>query len=432
MIRIAKRPLFNKLGIALFFLLIFFILPLFYSLETGGFRLRLIFIYPYLSLVVTILIFKLRADGKERSLSISCDSTAEEVNKLQDTIGNRKKLIAAFKMRLKRYSQLKDYTNRLTTVVSLDETANIILEETTGLIPEFSSCILYLVNAETHELNCFLSKSSQDQAIKSKKGDIFDHWVLKKMQPLLVQDVNKDFRFDAERIDKEELRNVHSLIVAPLVTYNKIIGVLRIDSRSISKFNQEDLRLLATIADLAAAAIDNAILYKRTLDLAIRDGLTSLYLKEYFMERLEKELNRASSKKSPLSLLMLDIDKFKDFNDQFGHIAGDIVLKVVSKMLINIAGSEGNVVCRFGGEEFIVLLADTKKKQAIRIAEDLRTKIKSKKITLRRQAIGISVSVGVVSCPEDGYELQDLMRKVDALLYKAKETGRDKVCFLEK
>ncbi|MBU2540950.1 MAG: sensor domain-containing diguanylate cyclase [Candidatus Omnitrophica bacterium] len=383
-------------------------------------------------MVISILISKISTDRKERTCHLSCDSIVEEINTLQDSISNRKKLVTSFTTRLKRYSQLKDYTNRLTTVVSLDETANIVLEETMRIIPEFSSCILYLVNPETYELNCFLSKSKEHLAIKSKKGDIFDHWVLKKMQPLIVEDVNKDFRFDVEKIDKEELRNVHSLVAAPLITYNKLIGVLRVDSRNITEFNQEDLRLLSTLSDLAAAAIDNAFLYKRTLDFAIRDGLTSLYLKGYFMERLEEELHRASSKKIPLSLLMLDIDRFKDFNDKFGHIAGDIILKIVSKMLVDIAGSVGNIVCRFGGEEFVMLLVGAEKKEAIRVAEDLRRKIKSKRITLRRQKIGISVSLGVVSCPKDGYELQDLMRKVDALLYEAKKTGRDKVCFLEK
>ncbi|MEW6009133.1 MAG: sensor domain-containing diguanylate cyclase [Candidatus Omnitrophota bacterium] len=341
-------------------------------------------------------------------------------------------LIDSFNLKLKRYSQLKELTERLTTVVALDYTAGIILEKTIQLIPNFSSCLLYLINPKTYELNCYLSKTIDGSLVKAKKGDIFDQWVIKKMQPLLVEDVNKDFRFDVEMIDKEELRNIRSLIIAPLMTYNKIIGILRIDSLTPSCFNQEDLRLLVTISDLAAAAIDNAILYQHTLDLAIHDGLTSLYLKNYFLERLGEELQRASMKKGHLSILMLDIDKFKDFNDKFGHIAGDIVLKAVSKILQESAGKDANIICRFGGEEFAILLVDTDKEEALNLAEDLRKAIKAKEVILRRESLKITVSIGVVSCPDDGYELEDLMRKVDAFLYQAKRDGRDRVCFQEK
>jgi len=432
LIKIPKRRLFSNLKFALFFLSIFFILPLIYSLETGGNKLRVLFLYPYLLLILSLIFFKFRSDKKIKAIDLACDTLSESVNTTQEVIRNKRILVESLSAKLKRYNQLKDLTGKLTTALSLDESARVILEHVTGLIPQFTSCILYLVNPKTYELNCFLSKSKQGFTIKTKKGDIFDHWVLKKMQALLVEDISKDFRFDVEKIDKEQLRDVQCLIAAPLLTYNKIIGTLRLDSSVSNCFSQEDLRLLVTISDLAAQAIENAILYKHTLDLAIKDGLTSLYLKGYFLERLEEELRRASLNKADLSLLMLDIDKFKDFNDRFGHIAGDIVLKAVSKQLLDFAGKEGNICCRFGGEEFIVLLIDTNKQKAVRLAEDLRQKIKAKEILLRRKAATISVSVGVISCPEDGFVSQDLMLKLDALLYKAKRSGRDKVCFLEK
>jgi len=432
LIRIAKRPLFSNWQFSLLFLVIYLALPFVFSLETGGFHLRLIFFYPYLFLIITLSIFNIKSSKQNNSLSLSCEAISEKINTSQETLKKRKAIIDSYSNRLKRYSELKDFTANLTKATSLDEVANIILEETIRLLPQFSCCILYLINPKTYELNCFLSKGQALSRIKTKKGDIFDHWVVKKMKPLLVEDANKDFRFDLEQIERKGLRNFRSVIAVPLVTYNKIIGTLRIDSEAVKEFSQEDLRLLATVSDLAAAAIDNAILYKRTLDLAIRDGLTSLYLKKHFLERLEEELQRSSIKKNPLSLLMLDIDKFKDFNDRFGHIAGDIVLKSVSKILRDFAAGEGNIICRFGGEEFIILFSEMNRKQVIKLAEDLRKKIKSKEIILRRKSKRITVSIGVVSCPEDGFETQDLLRKVDSLMYKAKESGRDKVCFFGK
>ncbi len=391
-----------------------------------------IFIFPYLVLILLLSFFKITSEKYINSLSLKCDSVGGDINAIQEILHNKNLLIDSFNLKLKRYSQLKELTERLTTTVSLDDTAAVILEKTVQLIPNFSSCLLYLISPKTYELNCFLSKTIDGLSVKAKKGDIFDHWVIKKMQPLLVEDVNKDFRFDVERIDKEELRNIRSLIIAPLMTYNKIMGILRVDSLDSSSFNQEDLRLLVTVSDLAAASIDNAILYQHTLELAIHDGLTSLYLKNYFLERLAEELQRASIKKGNLSILMLDIDKFKNFNDKFGHIAGDIVLKAVSKILQDCVSKDANIVCRFGGEEFAILLADTDKEEALNLAEDLRKAIKAKEIILRRESLRITVSIGVVNCPEDGYESEDLMRKVDAFLYQAKGAGRDRICFREK
>lgn len=431
MIRILKRPLFSNITSQVFFLLIYSILPFVYALETGGWKFKPLFVWPYSALVLILLFFKIKTNRKARAFQLRSDAVNEKVNALQETVNSRQKLTDSLTSKLKRYSQLKDFTDALTSVVSLDDTAGIILEKTIQLIPQFNSCILYLINPKTYELNSFLSKTLNTQVLKAKKGDIFDHWVVKKMQPLLIEDVNKDFRFDVEKIDQGQLRNVNSMIVVPLLTYNKLIGVLRMDSLETYAFNQEDLRLLVTISDLAAAAIDNAILYKHTLDLAIHDGLTSLYLKSYFLQRLEEELQRSSVSRRPLALLMFDIDKFKDFNDRFGHIAGDIVLKTVSRILWEAAGKEGNLACRFGGEEFVLLFIDTDKKAAIRIAEELRKKIKTREILLRREAMKVTVSIGVVSCPQDGFELQDLLLKVDDLLLQAKRKGRDRICFIE-
>jgi diguanylate cyclase (GGDEF)-like protein len=403
-----------------------------YALETGGWYLRPLFVYPYGVLILVLAFFKIRSDRIVRQTSLNCDGLSEKINILQEAIRSKEVLTESLSMRFKRYSQLKDFTDSLTSAVSLEQTTKIILEKTVQLLAHFSSCILYLINPETYELNCVMSKTDGVPAIKTKKGDIFDHWVVKKMQPLLIEDVNKDFRFDVEQIDKEELRNIRSVIAAPLLTYNKLIGILRLDGVEVSSFNQEDLRLLVAISDLAAAAIDNAILYKNTLDLAIHDGLTSLYLKNYFLDRLEEELKRSSMTDNPLGLLMLDIDRFKDFNDRFGHIAGDIVLKTVSSLLLEAVGKDGNIVCRFGGEEFMILLVGVSKREAIRIAEDLRKKIKDKEVILRREVMHVAISIGVVSCPQDGFQKDDLLKKVDDLLLKAKRSGRDRVCFIEK
>src|SRR3989338_2536530 len=194
--------------------------------------------------------------------------------------------------------------------------------------------------------------------LKSKRGDIFDEWVIKTLQPLLIEDAKSDFRFDLEKFTPEETRAVCSLISVPLVIGNRALGILRVDSSRENYFSTDDLRFLSTIADLGAVAVENAQLYERIEDLAIRDGLTGLYLRRYLLERLGEELSLQLRRKKELSFLMIDLDRFKQYNDQFGHMAGDIVLKTVSGILQETFKEPGNRVCRYGGEEFAVLLPE--------------------------------------------------------------------------
>ena len=125
---------------------------------------------------------------------------------------------------------------------------------------------------------------------------------------------------------------------------------------------------------------------------------------------------------------MIDLDNFKQYNDTFGHVAGDIVLKVIAKILGDVFNQPGNLVCRYGGEEFCVLLPDCSKDKAKQAANELRKRIEQEKIILRRQETTVTVSIGVASFPKDAQMKEELIYKADHALYKAKEQGRNRVC----
>jgi diguanylate cyclase (GGDEF)-like protein len=199
-----------------------------------------------------------------------------------------------------------------------------------------------------------------------------------------------------------------------------------LDSSSPEEYAADDLRLLDIVASLTSLAMDNAELYQRTKELAIRDNLTGLYVHKYFQDRLEEELKRALIRNYSLSLVMLDLDHFKDYNDRFGHIAGDIVLRHLAKILTKEA-APGNLIARYGGEEFCLLLPRTDKEQAHGLAERVRRKIAGHIITLRRIKTGITASLGVAALPQDARTRIELIRKADEALYRAKEEG-NRVC----
>jgi diguanylate cyclase (GGDEF)-like protein len=165
----------------------------------------------------------------------------------------------------------------------------------------------------------------------------------------------------------------------------------------------------------------------RLAQLAVTDGLTGLYNHRHFHERLTLEVERSQRSGLPLSLLMLDVDNFKQFNDTFGHPAGDEVLRQLARVLTDTRRAN-DVVARYGGEEFAVILVDTAKFTAAKVAERVRERIAAHDFSDAAQKAGkISVSLGVATFPEDGTDAEALVRSADTALYAAKRAGRNRV-----
>jgi len=364
-------------------------------------------------------------------LTIKKQDLLEKMNLLEESINKEKALVSALEKKNSRYALLKQALDKFNQTLILEDLGETVVEESFALFGKNSTIIVYLINRENNKLEVLSSrKVNSDIIIKEKHGDVFDEWVLKHNQVLLIEDTNKDFRFDPELIKNTISRNLGSVMIAPLVTPNRFIGLIRIESELVSKFSSEDLRFLSTIASLISVSLENSILYERTEELAIRDGLTGLYLRRFLDERGAEEMQYALKQKYELSLLMLDIDYFKSYNDRFGHRSGDIVLMHIADLLKGIFNSQNIIVSRFGGEEFCVLLPMTKKKEASKIAENLRKGIQDGVIFLRREPVKLTVSIGVATFPADGNSWLDLVKQSDAAMYKAKQNGRNKVCSL--
>jgi diguanylate cyclase (GGDEF)-like protein len=154
-------------------------------------------------------------------------------------------------------------------------------------------------------------------------------------------------------------------------------------------------------------------------ELSILDGLTGIYNRRYLDEVLRREIERAKRYSQAVSLLMIDIDDFKQYNDTHGHQTGDEILKKLASFLVEAVRAT-DMVFRYGGEEFAVMLPQTLKQGAIEVAK--RT------INLERQNVSITISIGLASYPEDAADKDDLIAKSDAALYQAKQLGKDRIC----
>ena len=391
------------------------------------------FSYLALGLSISLLYFILLSMrlGKLRAINLlKIQDLEEQKNLVQAAMLEEESAIKSFQDKIISYSQLKGLTESLSQCLYLEDTSKTLSFEINKLLAdEDKTIILYLFHSKTGELGISSSQKGQMRInIKSKKGDVFDQWIVKTMQPLLVEDTKSDYRFDMDKIVVEDLRPIRSLISAPLMGGNKALGILRVDSPHENRFGTEDLRFLTTIGDLAAVAIENAQLYEHAEQLAIKDSLTGLYLRNYLLDRLSVEITRHMRDRAQLSFLMIDLDKFKQYNDKFGHMAGDIVLRTVGMILSNHFKDPGTLLCRYGGEEFAVFLPNCPKARAVDLAEQVRQMIAEQMIILRREKTHVTVSIGVATFPKDAASKDELIHKADSALYKAKEEGRNRVC----
>ena len=185
--------------------------------------------------------------------------------------------------------------------------------------------------------------------------------------------------------------------------------------------------LVAASCEQMALALASLRLRETLRTQSIRDPLTGLFNRRFLIEALERECRRSVRASRPLSVLMIDIDHFKIFNDTFGHEAGDLVLREVGTMLRTFFRGE-DVACRYGGEEFALVLSDTTAEGAIARASDLLMRVRQLRPTLGRKMLGpVSISVGVAALPEQASDAEGLLRIADRALYRAKREGRDRV-----
>ncbi len=210
-------------------------------------------------------------------------------------------------------------------------------------------------------------KSIQIANVKLKMGEGVAGYVAKSKSPLFIPDLNKLTR----ESEFKSLKIIKSVIASPLILQDKIIGIIVVADQKEDELSEDDLRMLSILSSLFAISLQNAKLYQDNEMLAITDGLCEVYNHRFFQEKLEEEIKRSARYKENLSLVMIDIDNFKVINDKFGHLQGDVILKEVAKILKKDF-RETDFVCRYGGEEFAIILPETDALGALTAAERTR------------------------------------------------------------
>ncbi len=232
---------------------------------------------------------------------------------------------------------------------------------------------------------------------------------------------------------------VPSYLCVPLMAQGETLGVLHLEHDPAvhregpyrDGLTEAKRELAVTAGKEIALALGNLKLRESLHAQSIRDPLTGLFNRRYMAETLERERYRSLRQGLSFGVIMIDIDHFKRFNDRFGHEAGDLVLRELGKFLQTRARRE-DIVCRYGGEEFVIVLSEAALEIAERRAEELREEIKQLRLRHEGQVLGaVSMSFGVASFPQHGATEKDVLRAADAALYRAKAGGRDRVMVAE-
>lgn len=242
--------------------------------------------------------------------------------------------------------------------------------------------------------------------------------VISKAEPAFVEE------------NESECRTIRSIVSLPLRARGEIIGVLTLNSPRSDAFTEDIRQVLKIIENPASVVVDNARLHDRTRKMAITDGLTRLYNHRHFYELLEQEFQRTRRYQANVSLIMIDIDFFKHINDTYGHQVGDDILRELA-LVIRGQVREVDILARYGGEEFAALLPQTSLEQAKVVAERIREAVERNEFTTSKGSIKITVSLGTAAFPEMDIENQvELVQRADAGLYRAKETGKNRVAVI--
>lgn len=375
--------------------------------------------------------------GRDITIQKQAEDALQDANKKQST------WIADLERYSRQIALLNELSDLLLTCPTVDEAYSVISDLARQLFPNESGS-LYIISASRNlvEIVAKWGVALADPPVLEPE----DCWSLRLGRMHIVEaeqnKVNNNSISSGLICGHIQDPLPQAYICVPLVAQGEAIGFLHIrrlpdaggtssDDSETEWFTQEKQQFAHSVAYSLALALANLKLRETLRQQSIRDQLTGMFNRRYMEESLEREIRRLSRVERPLGVIMLDIDHFKQFNDTYGHDAGDTVLRELGIYLRSQVRVE-DIPCRYGGEEFALILPDTTVEITKLRAEKLREGVKHLNLQYNGQGLGtVTVSVGISICPDHGFTGDAVIHSADNALYHAKQTGRDKVVVAE-
>ena len=352
------------------------------------------------------------------------------VLKLRDALNKRKKaeeaLIRfqeALKIEKQKLEEVLNIDRQISSILKLNQLIDFVIEQAVNLL-NVKRLSLMMLDPTKDELIIKGSRGLEDTVIKNTRlllGSRIAGLVAKEGKPILVRDIAKS---DFAMLENCSQYKSKSFMAVPIILHNSVVGVVNVtekesDDLSGQVFTEIDLKILCSIIHQAAISIENANYYQRLEYLTQTDSLTGLFNHRHFVQALDQEIMRAKRYSRPLSLLMLDVDEFKDYNDMYGHLEGDKLLKKASLMFKGISRSV-EICCRYAGDEFAIILPETGISQAKIVADKINNGMKS--LDLKKP---VTLSIGIAEFSKNATRY-DFVLKADRSLYDVKKAKKIK------
>lgn len=318
---------------------------------------------------------------------------------------------------------LREATTALVSAINLDEVLQRVFTHLRLVIPYTSVCVFLYEEGRLHAVAGSGFEHPEQVIGQEMEPDnplITESFTSK--QPLILTDAHKDARFSRWG----DSQHTRAWMCVPLIWHSEMIGFLTIDNNTPGVYSREHSALAQAFANQAALAIQNSRMFAHIEQLAITDPLTNLYNRRHLFNLARREFNRYQRYHHPIAVIMCDTDHFTRVNNTYGHMIGDLVLQTIARRMTQSL-RESDLLGRYGGEEFMIVLSETPPQQAAETAERLRACISDQLFEVEGQIISVTLSIGVASASPDCPDLDTLIRHADQALYQAKEGGRNRV-----
>jgi diguanylate cyclase (GGDEF)-like protein len=321
-----------------------------------------------------------------------------------------------------------DVAKALTSSLDLDSILQTIMEKMAEYFrPDTWS--LLMVDEQRDELYFAIAVGEAAEALKNvrlKVGEGIAGWVAKHGEQVVSNDVQNDARF-AKHVDDITQWQTHSVICMPLRSRLRVLGVIQLVNVDMAQFNEPEVFFLQSLCDYAAIAIENAKWVEKIQELTITDDCTGLYNARHLYKTLDTEVYRSSRFGYEFSVLFIDLDHFKAVNDTYGHLIGSKLLAEIG-YLVKAQLRLIDFAFRYGGDEFVVLLPQTGKDQALVVAKRLRDAMRASKFCHDAGLnLNVRASIGLATYPHDARDAHDVIRQADEMMYLVKNTTRDNI-----
>jgi len=327
---------------------------------------------------------------------------------------------------------LYEVSKRYSSMISPDEVIRTILQTAKDIFPCDSAYVaLAAEEARSFDVKAWWGTKAELSSGASQPAQVEEElaaWIWQNKKPIRYTRGTKDASLGTFLKKEGMLGSTQSFLMVPLISGENVLGVLRLNSKESDVYHSWDEGVLSTLANQAAMALEKSFLVAQMEEMAVRDGLTGVFNHRYFQGKMEEEVAKAERYNKDMSLLFLDVDFFKKFNDTYGHPAGDHVLKTVAGILKETVRQKVDTVARYGGEEFAVILPESDSNAAFETAERIRKRVESQRFEDPKGGnYRVTVSLGVAAYPFDARVPAQIIHSADVALYESKEKGRNRV-----